>query len=134
VSVGGTNTTNTGAGNTIVVGNSTSFNNALAMSYLSDLCIYSYPKTTDELIVESCQRQPVSKRGLKSYLPLRNIGSMQHDVFTGVQWTINNGRSNFLNSLQGVSVPEVANVRRARFLSHIVASQSHLYMTMGVGS
>jgi hypothetical protein len=132
--VTGTNTINTGSGNTLVVGNSISTNNATAIVWLSDLRIYNYPKTKIELMKESMQRQPVSLRGLKSYLPLRNVGSMQNDVFNNIQWTLNGTRSNFLNSLQGPPAPEVATVRRARFLSHAAASQSHLYMTMGVGS
>jgi hypothetical protein len=130
-----TNSTATGgAGTNLVCGNSVGLNNSMYVGYMSDMKLYNYPKTQAELMVESRQRQPISKRGLKSYLPLRNVGSMQNDVFNNIQWTLNGTRSNFLNSLQGSPAPEVATVRRARFLSHAAASQSHLYMTMGVGS
>jgi hypothetical protein len=131
-----TNSTSTGSGSTIVVGNSISLNNAMFVGYMSDVRLYNYPKTQNELMRESLQRQPYSMRGLKSYLPLRNVGSMQNDVFTRYQWTINGTKTNFLNSLQGSQVPEVTAVRRAKFLgsSGPPPTSKLSMMMMGVGS
>jgi hypothetical protein len=101
------NTVGTGSGYTIFVGNSTALNAALFSGSMSDFQLYNYAKTQSELQLQSLQRQPVSMRGLVSYLPLRNLGQ-RLDLLTGQTWVKNGTSSLYRNARVSPPVPEVA--------------------------
>lgn len=102
-----TNTVSTGSGATMVLGNSFNINFGFDNGNMSDAQFYSYPKSQAELILQSTQRQPISARGLRSYLPLRNIGNMTKDLVNGHVWTQNGTKANYKNQRNAPPVPEV---------------------------
>lgn len=101
------NTVSTGSGTTLVCGNIWALTGGLSNGSMSDLQIYNYAKTPKELYLQSLQRQPVSMRGLVSWLPTRNIGQ-RHDNVTGQLWTRNGTAANYKNARMSPPVPEVS--------------------------